>query len=158
MLRAGLALAGANAREGGGEDDGILTALEAAALDLDGVGLVVLSACDTARGAPRARQGVLGLVRGFRQAGARHVIASLWPVYDVTTSRLMDQLYEQVLEAKAPAAPAAALRRAALALRAHAEKVVDEEASLLAGREVTVERRPWAAPRSWAAFVAYGPR
>jgi CHAT domain-containing protein len=46
LLRSGLALAGANLHKSG-DDDGILTALEASGLNLWGTKLVTLSACDT---------------------------------------------------------------------------------------------------------------
>ncbi|MCC7137686.1 MAG: tetratricopeptide repeat protein [Planctomycetes bacterium] len=141
MLLCGLALAGANPREGGGGDDGVLTALEASYLDLDGVELVTLSACETAKGTAESGEGVLGLVSAFQMAGARRVLASLWKVDDEATRLLMDGVYERLLRTDAPLAPADALREAALALR---------------DRRDADGRRRFAAPRYWAAFVAYG--
>jgi CHAT domain-containing protein len=92
----GLALAGANHREAAGpaEEDGILTAEEIAALDLDGVEWVVLSACDTGRGKVEVGEGVLGLRRAFRLAGAQSIIMSLWSVEDKAARRWMTALYE----------------------------------------------------------------
>jgi CHAT domain-containing protein len=141
MLLSGLAMAGANPREGALGDDGILTALEASYLDLDGVELVTLSACKTARGTAESGEGVLGLVSGFQMAGARHVIASLWKVDDEATRRLMEGLYERLLSTDTAHSPADALRETALALRKW--KDLDGKAR-------------FAAPRYWAAFVAYG--
>lgn len=142
MLLSGLALAGANPREGGGGDDGVLTALEASYLDLDGVELVTLSACETAKGTAESGEGVLGLVSAFRMAGARDVLASLWKVDDEGTRRLMDGVYARVLRRDAPLAPGEALRESARALRET--------------RDPTTGKRRFAAPRYWAAFVAYG--
>ena len=74
----------------GDRDDGILTALELGALDLRGVDLAVLSACQTAQGeSPAGGEGLLGLQRAFQTAGARSVVASLWSVDDQATRQLM---------------------------------------------------------------------
>jgi CHAT domain-containing protein len=99
LLLSGLALAGANHREAAGpdEDDGILTAEEIAALDLEGVKWAVLSACDTGLGQIRAGEGVLGLRRAFQVAGARTVIMSLWPVEDEASRHWMRALYSNRL-------------------------------------------------------------
>jgi CHAT domain-containing protein len=95
LLRSGLALAGANRRQSAGadEDDGILTAEEAAALDLENTEWVVLSGCDTGVGDVKAGEGVLGLRRAFQEAGARTLIASLWPVDDSEARLWMGTLY-----------------------------------------------------------------
>jgi len=96
MLLSGLVLAGANQRKAArdGEDDGILTAEEISALNLNGVEWAVLSACDTGVGAVRSGEGVFGLRRAFQMAGARTIIMSLWPVEDQAARRWMTTLYE----------------------------------------------------------------
>ena len=96
LLLSGLALAGANRRAEAGpdEEDGILTAEEIASLDLTGLDWAVLSACDTGIGRIQAGEGVLGLRRAFRVAGARTLIMSLWPVDDDAAREWMLALYE----------------------------------------------------------------
>ena len=92
LLRSGLALAGAN--QGGNEDDdGVLTALEVAGLDLSGTELVVLSACDTGVGEVKNGDGVYGLRRALVLAGSETQIMSLWPVSDQATQDLMVAYY-----------------------------------------------------------------
>jgi CHAT domain-containing protein len=63
---------------------------------LEGCELVVLSACDTQRGARRGDT-VMSLPLGFFFAGARTVIASLWKVDDTATALLMTRFYENLL-------------------------------------------------------------
>ncbi|MDC3959553.1 CHAT domain-containing tetratricopeptide repeat protein [Polyangium jinanense] len=96
LLRSGLALAGANAKKGGGGEDGILTALEASSLDLWGTKLVVLSACETGLGDVQRGEGVYGLRRALFVAGAEALVASLWKVADEETQRLMVGYYQRV--------------------------------------------------------------
>ncbi|MFN0149306.1 MAG: tetratricopeptide repeat protein [bacterium] len=94
LLLSGLVFAGANRRgESGDIDDGILTAEEIGALDLRGAKCVVLSACDTGLGDVQAGEGVFGLRRAFRIAGARSLVMSLWSVEDVSTRAWMRDLY-----------------------------------------------------------------
>ncbi len=160
MLLAGLALSGAGRELGplaaapADGDDGILTALEASALDLSAADLVVLSACDTAGGAVRAGEGVVGLARGFRVAGARAVVASLWPVDDEATRRLMGAFHERALGDSGDR-PGRALGDAARWLQRQRVSVIDREASLREGRDVMRERS-FGSPRDWAGFVVYG--
>jgi CHAT domain-containing protein len=93
LLRSGLALAGAN--EGrSGDDDGVLTAQEAAYLDLLGTKLVVLSACDTGVGVVKSGEGVQGLRRALVLAGSESQVMSLWPVSDKATKDLMIPYYK----------------------------------------------------------------
>lgn len=95
LLRAGLALAGANRRlsVAEGEDDGILTAEEVAALDLRSARAVVLSACETARGEAISGEGVFGLRRALHLAGARAMVMSLWPLEDTRARAWMAGFY-----------------------------------------------------------------
>lgn len=95
LLLSGLVLAGANQRRRArvADGDGILTAEEIATLDLSSVKLVVLSACDTALGRAVPGEGVLGLRRAFRVAGARSLLSSLWPVDDTVAGPWMNAFY-----------------------------------------------------------------
>lgn len=74
------------------QPDGILSARELAGMDLSNVDLAVLSACLSGRGQLSA-DGVYGLQRGFKAAGAKALIVSLWEVDDNATNLLMRWLY-----------------------------------------------------------------
>jgi CHAT domain-containing protein len=95
--------------------------------------LVVLSACQTALGEEIRGEGLVGLTRGFMQAGAQRVVASLWQVDDVATADLMQRFYRRML--KENLRPAAALRAAQI--------------------EMSKSSR-WSAPYYWAGFVMQG--
>lgn len=132
LLRAGLALAGVNTRASGG-DDGVLTALEAASLNLLGTQLVVLSACETGLGDIANGEGVYGLRRAFTLAGAEAQLISLWQVDDYGTQSLMTQYYQALLQGQGRAA---ALRQVQLTLLR--------------------SQSPYAHPYYWAAFILTG--
>ncbi len=98
MLWAGLMLAGGNNVWQGNfnlsnVEDGILTADEISRLDLSNTKLVVLSACETAKGKIDPVDGVYGLQRAFKMAGVQTIVMSLWKVQDDATSLLMTQFY-----------------------------------------------------------------
>ena len=93
-----------------------VTGLEAPALKklpLHGA-TVVLSSCSAADGRPSLIAGRDGLARAFLTAGARSVIASLWPVEDEEALELASELHQRLA---AGDGPAAALRAAQLALQ-----------------------------------------
>jgi CHAT domain-containing protein len=76
-------------------EDGILTAEEVGALNLDGTWLVTLSACETGVGEARSGEGVFGLRRAFMIAGAQNLLMTLWPVSDVVTPNIMADFYKE---------------------------------------------------------------
>jgi CHAT domain-containing protein len=108
MRASGIALAGAQStlkswserKAPSPEADGVLTAEEVAALDLDGTWLVTLSACETGVGEARSGEGVLGLRRSFMMAGAENLLMTLWPVSDQTTSEIMADFYREALKTR----------------------------------------------------------
>jgi CHAT domain-containing protein/tetratricopeptide (TPR) repeat protein len=166
-LLSGLVLAGANraGKQHGPEaleaDDGIATAEEIGTLNLEGVELVMLSACETGLGETAGGEGLVGLQRAFQSASARTVVASLWEVDDKATRTLMIEFYKNLWEKKL--GKLEALRQAQLTmLRNYAPK----EGNLSGPRgpgptsPVTPEGLAKAhepiSPRYWAAFVLSG--
>jgi CHAT domain-containing protein len=119
LLRAALALAGANAwlrglstpAEAG---NGLLTAEEVTSIDLSGTRLVVLSACETGLGDVIPGEGVFGLRRAFALAGAISQVMSLWQVPDRSTADLMAEFYAGLRQGLLPQE---ALRKAQRNLR-----------------------------------------
>ena len=101
--------------EGRVVENGSLRLQDIYALELDSVDMVVLSACETALGREIRGEGLMSLTRGFLYAGAERVAATLWQVQDQTTAELMKHFYRNLFEEDL--APAAALRRAQLAVR-----------------------------------------
>ena len=102
MLRSGLLFSGANRAWQGkrkieGVEDGILTAKEIAGLNFSKLDLIVLSACQTGLGDVESNEGVYGLQRAFKLAGAKTIIMSLWEVDDIATTLLMKSFYDGYL-------------------------------------------------------------
>jgi CHAT domain-containing protein len=98
LLRSALVMAGANRSWLGeelppGAEDGILTAKDVSAMNLSNTELVVLSACQTGLGEVDGTEGVTGLQRGFKIAGVKYVMMSLWPVPDKETAEFMETFY-----------------------------------------------------------------
>lgn len=101
LLRSGLLMAGANQAWQGlcttEDEDGILTAKEVSIMNLINTQLVVLSACQTGQGDVKGNEGVEGLQRGFKIAGARFLLMSLWEVPDRETTEFMNSFYQNLL-------------------------------------------------------------
>ena len=136
LTRSGLIMSGANhilEREElpDNVEDGILTAKEIADVDLRGLDLVVLSACQTGLGDISQGEGVFGLQRGFKKAGAKSILMSLWKVDDKATKILMTQFYKNWLSGQSK-------RQALLS----AQKYLRE-----------VEGGKYNEPKYWAAFI-----
>lgn len=168
LTRSGLLLAGANNALMGrslpeGVDDGILTAKEISRLDLRGLDLVVLSACQTGLGEITG-DGVFGLQRGFKKAGANTLLMSLWSVDDDATRLLMTRFYENYISGMTKME---SLREAQTYVRDYViEKTVTvgsgkrpitamekEQARKRKPQTVVRKIRPYADPRYWAAFI-----
>jgi CHAT domain-containing protein len=109
-LQSGLLLAEPTADSG---EDGILTARELMELSLSAE-MVVLSACETARGQARPGEGAIGMVWALTVSGVPTQVLSQWKVSDESTAMLMSHYYQSL---RAGQSPAAALRAAALMLK-----------------------------------------
>lgn len=101
--------------ERGEPEDGYITLRDIYKLDLP-VRLVVLSACETGTGKSVRGEGLIGLTRGFMNAGAKSVVVSLWRVEDEATAELMQHFYTHMF-GKNKLSPAAALRQAKLEMK-----------------------------------------
>ncbi|MBI4752259.1 MAG: tetratricopeptide repeat protein [Acidobacteria bacterium] len=132
LLRSCLFFAGANTGGTNSDDDGTLTALEAAQLNLWGTKLVVLSACDSGVGDVKNGDGVYGLRRALVLAGSEAQVMSLWPVSDQGTKELMTNFYRRL---KAGEGRSQALHNTQLEM---------------------MKSRKWRHPFYWAAFIQSG--
>lgn len=94
LLRSGLALSGANtvAKNCNDQEDGLLTAREISEMDLRGVRLVVLSACQTAV-AKMTEEEVASISRAFKKAGVETLIVSLWSTGDLASQMFFTNFF-----------------------------------------------------------------
>lgn len=113
------------------QEDCILYSGEVFNLELDAE-LVTLSACETGLGKVVKGEGIIGLSRAFLYAGTENVQVSLWKVSDASTSQLMVDFYEDVMDGQSNAT---ALRNAKL-------KLLNEDR--------------FKAPYYWAPFILIG--
>jgi CHAT domain-containing protein/Tfp pilus assembly protein PilF len=154
LLRSGLLLAGVKQQLSGAGEDGVLTALEAASLDLWGTKLTVLSACETGLGDVRNGAGVYGLRRALFLAGSESQVMSLWKVSDAATRDLMTAYYTRLHKGEGRAE---ALRQVQLdMLRSQKPSAVGDrkrETSDTGGAAVAKDYRH---PYYWASFIQSG--
>jgi CHAT domain-containing protein len=130
------------------------------ALRFQGVDLLTLSACQTARGGDGAEIDGFGATAQLNGAGA--VMASLWPVSDAATPRLMRDFYAGLMEGGLDKAEA--LRQAQIAMLHSSDLVADLEAETqTANRAAAALDAPEAPatagfdhPYFWSAFVLMG--
>jgi CHAT domain-containing protein len=161
LALSGLVLAGANKKA----QTGILTAEVIVGLNLSGLELAVLSACETGLGEAASGEGVFGLQRAFHLAGTRTVVASLWRVDDRATAALMALFYHHLWQKKLP--PLQALRRAQLELYRHPKAITalaqrrgpafDKAVKQVARPPAKGQKPKGHAPvKHWAAFTLSG--
>ena len=155
-LLSGIVLTGANQPAADDKDDGILTALEVGELDLDGVELATLSACETGLGKTAGGEGLLGLQRAFQLAGAKTTVASLWKVPDQATKSLMVRFYGNLWSGKMSKLDALlnAQRWLLNEGKQHPELYRGLESADASADTVRQDGR--LTPRYWAAFILSG--
>lgn len=100
MSQSILAMAGASTNVGNeGFDastmDGLLSAREMSTLDMSGVDLAVISACQTGLGYVTA-DGVFGIQRGLKNAGVQSLLVTLWSVSDSATCLLISNFHKNL--------------------------------------------------------------
>lgn len=111
------------------ECDGILSAAEICDMDLSGTDMVAMSACNSALGNIDA-DGVFGLQRGFKIAGVKSILMSLWEVDDEATCKLMTEFYSNWIGRK-----------------------MTKHDALEAAKRTVRETKGWEDPKYWAAFI-----
>jgi hypothetical protein len=133
-------------------DDLMLTARNVIDRRLDAHPLVILSACETAIIGARLPDEVVSLQSAFLAAGARGVVATLWPVDDELTARLISRFYQELVDRRR--SPAAALRQSQRWMIAATEP--SEEEQRRGWPAQSVREAVGAPPPTWAAFTYAG--
>lgn len=133
LMRSGLFFSGANIGLKGEAlpddvEDGVLTALELSNMNLGHVDMVVMSACESGLGETTG-EGVFGLQRGFKLAGANTLLMSLWKVDDTATQKLMTEFYKHYLSGKS------------------------KQESLKLAQKTLMKSSEYSDPQYWAAFI-----
>lgn len=122
--------------DGDGENDGLLEAREIMNLDLN-ADLVVLSACETARGRVGAGEGMIGMSWAFFAAGCRATVVSQWKVNSASTAEWMTGFYQALRQTN------------------DGKKIVKPDALRLAMLKTMKDRR-YGHPFYWAGFILMG--
>jgi CHAT domain-containing protein len=155
-LLSGLVLAGANRPFQDNKEDGILTALEVAEMDLRGVQLATLSACETGLGETAGGEGLLGLQRAFQTAGAKSVVAGLWKVPDKATQMLMTRFYDNLWRKKLSKLEALREAQRWMIHEAPKERELVRGLNFAPGQQQPLPESEPLPPYYWAAFVLSG--
>ena len=98
--------------------------------------LVVLSACETGLGKFYKGEGAMSVARGFQYAGAQNLLFSLWKVNDFTTSKLMENFYNNIYNKKS-----------------YFQSITDAKREFLNDNTISNAKK---SPYYWAPFVYYG--
>lgn len=157
LLRTGLALSGANIMVlDQTRDDGIISAREICTIPLKNTDMVVMSACQTAKGLI-TDENASGLIRALKIAGVKTIIASLWEVNDMATRLFMTEFYRNL---KAGAPKVEAFKKAKNYLRDYEVEIPVRRfspSSLSARSFKTRTYRPYTEPWYWAPFILIDP-
>jgi CHAT domain-containing protein len=135
------------------DDDGLVSLEDVRGLELEAE-LVVLSACETARGRMLKGEGVQSVATAFLANGARGVVATLWLISDADTEQAMGLFYEAALADGLP--PARALREAKARLRERQGVRGIAAAAAALDAPAGIDELPAAHPYFWAPFVYAG--
>ena len=167
--RCGLLFSGANTALSGhqerlpqGVDDGILTAKEISTMDFRDADIVVLSACETGLG-DISGEGVFGLQRAFKMAGAQTILMTLWQVHDDATRLFMTSFFtnlgkgltkrEAFHNAQREVRNYTVTKEQTVQSTSAKEKMHNKTAINTVTAMETVTTQPYQSPYYWAGFI-----